>query len=51
MAYTNGEIEEITAPDSGTVEQQTASSSFFKKIADWIIDFTNKIMAFFGIKR
>ena len=27
----------------------SASSSFFKKIADWIIDFVNKIMKFFGM--
>ena len=51
MAYSNGEIVEVTTPDSGETPQQTSSSSFFKRIADWIIDFTNKIMAFFGIKR
>ncbi len=33
------------------MEEQTSSSSFFKKIADWIIDFSNKIMKFLGITR
>lgn len=53
VAFNSSEnkIVEITAPESGKEEKQTASSSFFKAIADWIIDFTNKIMAFFGIKR
>ena len=42
-------ITEIKGPDTGKVEEQTASSSFFKKIADWIIEFSRKIMAFFHI--
>ena len=51
MVFKNGEIEEVTGPDSGNIPQQTASSSFFKRIADWIIEFSRKIMAFFGIRR
>ena len=44
-------IVEITAPDTGEKEESTASSSFFKRIADWIIDFCRKIMNFFGMTR
>ena len=42
-------VSPVTGPDAGKKEEQTASSSFFKKIADWIIDFVNKIMKFFGM--
>ena len=45
----NNTISPVTGPDAGKVDQSTASSSFFKKIADWIIDFTNKIMKFFHL--
>lgn len=44
-------IVEITTPQSGETPQQTASSSFFKRIADRIIEFCRKIMAFFGMNR
>jgi len=45
----NDKVSAVTGPDAGKKEEQTASSSFFKKIADWIIDFVNKIMKFFGM--
>ncbi len=45
----NDQVSAVTGPDAGKKEEQTASSSFFKKIADWIIDFVNKIMKFFGM--
>lgn len=47
----NDKVSPVTGPDAGKVEEQTSSSSFFKKIADWIIDFSNKIMKFLGITR
>ncbi len=46
-----GEIAEVTSPDTGKKEDSTSSSSFFKRIADWIIDFCRKIMEFFGMSR
>ena len=43
-------ISEVSATNQDEPAKPTSSSSFFKSIADWIIEFCRKIMVFFGMQ-
>ncbi len=45
-----GLISEVSVTNPSEPEKPTSSSSFFKSIADWIIEFCRKIMVFFGMQ-